>query len=92
MYLEWRIPYGAGGDAASTFVTRLANHLEQWSQKWNIAYRTKIHKYNFRMTMDLDQHYDWFMLTWDAEQAAGHINSNWFKFKVVDPMKIDRTQ
>jgi hypothetical protein len=92
MYLEWRIPSGAGGAGAAHFCNMLINNIDAWSKQWGIPYRTKIHKYTLRLTLGLDKDYDWFMLTWDADKAAGNTNSNWFRFKVVEPMKIDKTQ
>jgi|694.fasta_scaffold88491_4 hypothetical protein len=89
MYLEWKIPSGAGGATATLFCGILRDAIELWSTKWGIPYRTKIHKYTFRCTLGPDQNYDWFNLTWDPVKIAGDTNVTWFRPRLVDPMKLD---
>ena len=65
MYIEFRLPRGAGGpDQASYALSIVQKKLGLWAVKYNIKYRTKVFKYTLRVTFDSDQSYTLFAMTW----------------------------
>jgi hypothetical protein len=68
MYIEFRLPFGAGGAAAGTALTHINIDIDSWVKKHNIQYhKTKLHKYTYRLCLRSDQDYTQFALTWDPE-------------------------
>ena len=65
MYIEFRLPRGAGGpDQASYALSIVQKKLGLWAVKYNIKYRTKVFKYTLRVTFDSDESYTLFAMTW----------------------------
>ena len=64
MYIEFVLPNGAGGMAAGHAASALRREIETWAAKYNISYKTKIHKYTFRVCLDSDDQYTFFQLSW----------------------------
>jgi hypothetical protein len=85
MYLEFRLPMGAGGMAAAHLSSKLRAALEKWATQHDVKYRTKVHKYTLRVTFDNDQHYTFFLTSWDSS-----IQNGWFKPEIIYPDKVDR--
>lgn len=75
MYIEFRLPSGAGGMAASYIYRRVKSEIEEWSAQHNIRYTEKLVKYNFRVAFDNDELYTYFQLTWPE--------NNWQKYQIV---------
>ena len=67
MYIEFSLPNGAGGMAAGHAASALRREIEKWATKYEIPYRTKIHKYTFRVCLDSDEQYTFFQLSWDPQ-------------------------
>jgi hypothetical protein len=76
MYIEFRLPNGAGGMAAGYALSAIRKDIESWADKHAIPYRTKLHKYTFRLCLNSDREYTQFALTWNPE----HDVSNYFVF------------
>ncbi len=71
MYIEFRLPSGAGAAAAGTALSRINVDIDRWVTKHNIEYyKTKIHKYTYRLCLKGDRDYTQFALTWDPEYSA----------------------
>lgn len=77
MYIEFRLPNGAGGMAAGYALGAIRNDIEAWAKKHAISYRTKLHKYTLRLCLNSDKEYTQFALTWNPNNEA----SNYFVFK-----------
>ena len=83
MYLEFKLPSGAGGMAAAYMNSQLNKELQNWANIYNLAYNKKIHKYTVRVTFDDEKTYAFFALTW-------HPLEDWLKhYTVREPMRID---
>jgi hypothetical protein len=68
MYIEFRLPSGAGGAAAGTALAQINVDIDSWVRKFGItSYRTKIHKYTYRLCLADHQAYTHFALTWDPQ-------------------------
>jgi hypothetical protein len=81
MYIEFRLPSGAGGAAAGTALAQINIDIDRWVKKYDIkSYRTKIHKYTYRLSLSNDKVYTHFALTWDPVYNA----SRNFVFKNPD--------
>ena len=66
MYIEFRLPMGAGGAAAGTALAQINVDIDNWIRNNNIqTYKTKIHKYTYRLCLGSDRDYTHFALTWD---------------------------
>jgi len=70
MYIEFRLPNGAGGMAAGHCASLIKKDIEAWAEKYNISYKTKFHKYTFRLCLNSDKDYTQFALTWNPQSQA----------------------
>lgn len=84
MYIEFQLPTGAGGMAAQYINSVLNRNLHEWSDRYQIAYNKKIHKYTVRVTFDNDDHYTLFAMTWQptAEQLTSYVKN----YRIIEPM------
>lgn len=84
MYLEFQLPTGAGGLAAQYTSSLLARNLTAWSNRYNIPYNTKIHKWTMRVTFDNDEIYSFFAMTWSPKSDKMlHYLAN---YRLIEPM------
>ena len=72
MYVEFRLPSGAGGIAAGHAAHMIRREIEAWAEKYNIPYKTKIHKYTLRLCLESDAAYTHFQLSWDSKSYGGN--------------------
>ena len=67
MYIEFSLPNGSAGQAAAHTNRQIIKALHEWSDRYNIPYNTKLHKYIRRVSFDDDAHYSLFAMTWNPE-------------------------
>ena len=79
MYIEFKLPQGAGGQAAAWANRILNNALHDWSDRYQIPYNTKVVKYTKRITFDDDRHYEFFALTWSPKTE----HSFWINYRII---------
>ena len=84
MYIEFRLPTGAGGQAATMANHFLNKELHNWSDQYNIPYNTKIHKYTKRITFDDEATYSFFAMTWNP--TTKRFRSHFLDYRLVEPM------
>ncbi len=84
MYIEFTIPSDRGGFPARYTDFSLKQNLKSWSERYNIAYRTKDVKYIVRVTFDNDCHYEFFALTWNPK--ADNFLSYLTNYRFVEPI------
>jgi hypothetical protein len=77
MYIEFRLPSGAGGAAAVHALALIRKDIEAWAKKHNVEYRTKVHKYTYRLCLTSDKDYTQFALTWEPSYPS----AKYFEFK-----------
>ena len=78
MYIEFRLPMGAGGAAAGTALAQINIDIDNWVRKNDInSHRTKLHKYTYRLSLASDKDYTYFAMTWNPKYSA----SRNFEFK-----------
>lgn len=84
MYIEFRLPTGAGGMAAQYTNSVLNRNLHEWSERYGIPYNKKIHKWTVRITFDDDKFYDFFAITWNpkSENMLSYLTN----YRFVEPM------
>ena len=75
MYIEFTLPKGSAGQAAAYANRAITNALHQWSDRYNIPYNSKIHKFTKRVTFDCDDYYTLFSLTWNTKNE--HFLDRW---------------
>jgi hypothetical protein len=85
MYIEFRLPQGAGGMTAQYTNSALNRNLHEWSDRYGIAYNKKIHKHTVRVTFLENKQYEFFALTWNpkAENFLSYLTN----YRFVEPMK-----
>lgn len=71
MYIEFDL--ARPGEPMPGLVSYRANNiidqaLEVWSERYQIAYKTKREKYKKRVTFDSDKSYSLFSMTWNSER------------------------
>lgn len=88
MYLEFKLPSGAGGYAAGVANQILNKELHAWADQYNIAYTKKLHKYTVRIAFDNDNIYTFFAVTWNPKTDSFY--DFLLSYEIKDPMKIDR--
>ena len=69
MYIEFRLPTGAGGMAAGHASAMLKRNIATWAAKYNIEYKTKIVKYTLRLCFESEQYYAFFQLSWNPDHS-----------------------
>lgn len=78
MYIEFRLPTGAGGMAAGVALKHIRIDIDDWVGRFEIQnYKTKLHKYTYRLCLASDQDYTQFALTWNPRYSA----STYFELK-----------
>ena len=78
MYIEFRLPTGAGGMAAGVALNHINIDIDNWVRQHHIkSHRTKLHKYTYRLSLVNEKDYTLFALTWDPIYSA----SKHFEFK-----------
>ena len=88
MYIEFTIPSDVNGIhngiPAHYTTLSLKQNLKSWSERYNIAYRTKDIKYTVRVTFLEDKYYNFFALTWNptAENFLSYLTN----YRFVEPM------
>jgi hypothetical protein len=76
MYIEFSLPQGSAGQAAQQADYIISRELREWSEKYEISYRTKHVKYFKRVTFDDESHYAFFAMTWNPGRRY-HALSRW---------------
>lgn len=76
MYIEFKLPTGAGGIAAGHALNTIRGDIEIWARQHNIHYKTKLHKYTLRLCLSTDKEYTQFALSWSPK----HDVSKYFGF------------
>ena len=60
MYLEFELP-----ETLAYYINgQLNNYLDQWAEKYQVTFKSKIVKYRKRITFEQDALYDLFLMTW----------------------------
>jgi hypothetical protein len=69
MHLEFRLPTGAGGQAALYSCSVLVHELEQWSTAYGFNYTTAITYYKMTVEFEDPSAYTHFALSWICPQV-----------------------
>lgn len=80
MYIEFRLPGGAGGMTAQFALSLIRKELHKWSDKYNIPYNTQLDKYVYRVQFDDDAMYAFFKMSWNPE----HHSTSFNRITIVD--------
>ena len=64
MHIEFKLPTGAGGQAAAYVNTLLDRELREWGQQHNVQYTKQILHYKVIVTLEHDEAYTLFVLSW----------------------------
>jgi hypothetical protein len=80
MYVEFRLPSGAGGMAAQYLTGIIRKEIDQWAKQHSMEYKTKVVKYTLRLCLNSKQDYTYFQLSWKPENQFAQ------NFVLVEPM------
>ena len=72
MYIEFRLPTGAGGMAAGHAAHFIRKEIATWAEKYSIPYNTKVHKYTLRLSFESEDAYTHFQLSWNPNMDAAN--------------------
>lgn len=71
---------------AAQYINSVLNrNLHEWSDKYNIPYNKKIHKYTVRVTFLENKHYNFFALTWNPKSE--NLLSYLTNYRFIEPMR-----
>ncbi len=73
MHIEFKLPTGAGGQAAHYFNTVLDRELTLWSQQYQCPYTKTLYYYKARVELERPEGYTIFALTWSWETPRYRI-------------------
>lgn len=73
MHIEFRLPTGAGGQAAHYSCTVLNQALKQWRDLYGFEYTTAITYYKLTLRFEDDRAYTVFALCWPVAQLRWEI-------------------
>ena len=82
MYIEFRLPNGSAGQAAAHACRIIRMELADWAARYDVPYKTKIHKYTLRVSLLGEQDYVHFQLSWDPKHRLGR------DYVLVEPGQI----
>jgi hypothetical protein len=83
MYLEFRLPLGAGGQSAANALYYVRRDLTAWSEKYHIDYKEKLVKYTLRVFFEDPEIYTFFGLTWNPKYSRWASSID---YRLVEPM------
>ena len=78
MFIEFRLPSGAGGMAAGMFLGAIKRAVKQWSEKYNIAFTDKTVRYTYRVCFEHDKYYSFFATTFVPPSDQAH-----WQYKII---------
>lgn len=73
MHVEFRLPTGAGGQAALYSCSVLNRELERWSGLYGFSYTTEITYYKLTVNFTDERAYTHFALSWICPQVRWQI-------------------
>lgn len=73
MHIEFRLPSGAGGQAAHYSCTVLNSELQRWSDFYGFEYTTRITYYRLNVEFADDRAYTVFALCWPLAEIRWQI-------------------
>ena len=76
MYLEFKLPTGAGGMAAHHYNNKLRHRVQAWANQYNITIKSWTKGYRSCYEFAKDSDYTLFALSWQA-------NNIWEQYEIV---------
>ena len=87
MYIEFRLPQGAGGQTAYHALCVIQKEIQKWLDQHSIPATQKTIKYTHRLAFNDDHHYTLFALTWNPKHRDQY--PSWLNYHLIEPMKVD---
>ena len=81
MYIEFRLPNGAGGMAAGHALHILRQEITTWAAKYDVEFKTKVVKYTMRLCFENPEIYTLFQVSWDPPHNVRVLD-----YILVEPM------
>jgi PhoPQ-activated pathogenicity-related protein len=79
MYIEFRLPQGAGAGYALSIIKQ---EVEKWAERYQVKYTEKTIKYTHRVAFDQDEYYSLFSMTWNPENINKY--PSWLSFSIMN--------
>lgn len=73
MHIEFKLPSGAGGQAAHYSCTVLNQALKQWQDLYGFQYTTEITYYRLTLRFHDDRALTWFLISWPTTVIQGRV-------------------
>ena len=87
MYIEFRLPSGAGGQTAAYALSVICEEIHDWLEKHPVESTQKTIKYKHRLAFNDDRNYTLFALTWNPK--SWNQKHSWIQYRLIEPMKVD---
>jgi len=84
MYIEFRLPNGAAGQAALHAKMLIDQGLTEWYEQYSIPFKTKEVKYTYRVIFDDPANYSFWALTW---VSTNYATGRWSLKEPMNPPK-----
>jgi hypothetical protein len=82
MYIEFRLPQGAGGQSPGYALSIIKQEVEKWADRYQVKYTQKTIKYTHRVAFDHDEYYSLFSMTWNPENINKY--PGWLSFSIMN--------
>jgi hypothetical protein len=79
MYIEFRLPHGAGPGYALSIIKQ---EVEKWAERYQVKYTQKTIKHTHRVAFDQDEYYSLFSITWNPENIDKY--PSWLSFSIMN--------
>ena len=76
MHIEFKLPSGAGGQAALYSCSVLNRELARWRDLYGYTYKTEVTYYKLSLRFDDARAYTWFALCWPLTQIKYTIEED----------------
>lgn len=70
MFIEFELPNGAGGMATGYALSTIQKEFGEWAAQYDVPYKSKLHKYTWRVCFDQQEQYTFFQLSWKPKNSV----------------------
>ena len=69
MFIEFELPNGAGVLATNYALNIIQKEFRAWAAQYGVKYKSKLHKYTWRVCFEQQKQYTFFQLSWHPNDS-----------------------